>query len=68
VERNFSGCRVREHGAARGEAFAVEGARAEAADGVPVFLRKDHCAVVDDRDVFARDLFASMPLKKEAWR
>src|SRR6202020_1254473 len=37
-----------ENGAARGEAFAVEGAGAEAADAV-----EDESAVVDDGDVFS---------------
>ena len=44
-----------EHGAARGQAFAVEGASAEAAD---LAIVEDHGAVVDDGDVFAGDLLA----------
>ena len=52
-----------QHGAACGEAFAVEGTGAEAADAV-----EDQGAVVDDGDVFACDLFEDMPLKQAALR
>ena len=45
--------------APRGQAFGIEGRRAEAADAVV-----DHGAIVDDRDVFAGDALAEHLVKE----